>query len=91
MGRQRGGVLKDGAESTGSAGSAVGNQPNLDELTPREHEVLRLLARGYTYKEMAERLFISIKTVETHVSNILRKTQQTNRRSLSRWMERRNS
>lgn len=91
LGRQRGGVLKDGAESTGSAGSAGGNQPNLDELTPREHEVLRLLARGYTYKEMAERLFISIKTVETHVSNILRKTQQTNRRSLSRWMERRNS
>ena len=58
----------------------------LDELTPREKEVLRLLARGYTYREMAERLFISVKTVETHVSNILRKTQQSNRHALSRWV-----
>ncbi|MGV0398633.1 response regulator transcription factor [Corynebacterium suicordis] len=58
----------------------------LDELTRREREVLRLLARGYTYKEMAGKLFISVKTVETHVSNILRKTQHTNRHSLSRWV-----
>ncbi|WP_390625325.1 LuxR C-terminal-related transcriptional regulator [Corynebacterium anserum] len=58
----------------------------LDDLTKREREVLRLLARGYTYREMAEKLFISVKTVETHVSNILRKTQHTNRHSLSRWV-----
>lgn len=58
----------------------------LDELTRREKEVLRLLARGYTYREMAERLFISVKTVETHVSNILRKTQQSNRHALTRWV-----
>lgn len=61
------------------------DQSILSSLTPREKEVLRLLARGYTYREMAERLFISVKTVETHVSNVLRKTQQTNRHSLSRW------
>ncbi|MDN6325854.1 MAG: LuxR C-terminal-related transcriptional regulator, partial [Corynebacterium sp.] len=42
--------------------------------------------RGYTYRERAARLFISVKTVETHVSNVLRKTQQTNRHSLSRWV-----
>lgn len=58
----------------------------LNELTRREKEVLKLLARGYTYREMAGKLFISVKTVETHVSNILRKTQHTNRHSLSRWV-----
>lgn len=80
------------AQPVSGAAAPTSQDPlQLDELTPREHEVLRLLARGYTYKEMAARLFISVKTVETHVSNILRKTQQTNRRSLSRWMERRNS
>ena len=57
----------------------------VDQLTPRELEVLRLLARGYTYKEIASDLFISVKTVETHASNILRKTQQSNRNALSRW------
>ncbi|MEJ6548842.1 response regulator transcription factor [Corynebacterium sp. USCH3] len=62
------------------------DQSVLSTLTPREKEVLRLLARGYTYREMAGRLFISVKTVETHVSNVLRKTQQTNRHSLSRWV-----
>lgn len=58
----------------------------LDALTAREIEVMRLLARGYTYREMASRLFISVKTVETHVSHVLRKTQQTNRHSLTRWV-----
>jgi DNA-binding NarL/FixJ family response regulator len=47
--------------------------------------VLRLLARGYAYKEIAAELFISIKTVETHVSSVLRKTQLSNRHELSRW------
>ena len=59
--------------------------PELDSLTPREMEVLRLLARGYTYREIAEDLVISIKTVETHASNVLRKTQQSNRNALTRW------
>lgn len=59
--------------------------PEVDSLTRREKEVLRLLARGYTYKEIAEDLFISVKTVETHASNVLRKTQQSNRHSLARW------
>ncbi|RDI64401.1 LuxR family two component transcriptional regulator [Nocardia pseudobrasiliensis] len=63
--------------------------PELDSLTPRELEVLRLLARGYTYREIAESLFISVKTVETHASNVLRKTQQSNRNALTRWAHRR--
>ncbi len=63
---------------------AVGD-PELDLLTPRERDVLRLLARGYAYKEIASELFISVKTVETHVSSVLRKTQSSNRHELSRW------
>ncbi|NNG35923.1 response regulator [Nakamurella aerolata] len=59
--------------------------PELDLLSPREREVLKLLARGYAYKEIASQLFISIKTVETHVSSVLRKTQMSNRYELSRW------
>jgi DNA-binding NarL/FixJ family response regulator len=59
--------------------------PELDLLTNREREVLRLLARGYAYKEIAKELYISIKTVETHVSNVLRKLQMSNRYELSRW------
>lgn len=56
-----------------------------DLLTDREREVLRLIARGYTYRETGEELFISIKTVETHVSNVLRKLQLSNRNELTRW------
>ena len=59
--------------------------PELDQLTTREREVLRLLARGYAYKEIASRLSISIKTVESHASAVLRKLQLTSRRELSRW------
>ena len=66
-------------------GSAPINDPELDLLTPRERDVLRLLARGYAYKEIAKELYISIKTVETHVSNVLRKLQMSNRYELSRW------
>ncbi|TQL77057.1 LuxR family two component transcriptional regulator [Stackebrandtia endophytica] len=61
------------------------SDPELDQLTNREREVLRLLARGYAYKEIAKELYISIKTVETHVSNVLRKLQMSNRYELSRW------
>lgn len=59
--------------------------PELDLLTDREREVLRLIARGYTYREVGEELFISIKTVETHVSKVLRKLQLSNRNELTRW------
>jgi DNA-binding NarL/FixJ family response regulator len=64
--------------------------PELDALTRREREVLRLIARGYTYKETAERLHISARTVETHVSAVLRKLQLSGRRELSRWATARN-
>jgi DNA-binding NarL/FixJ family response regulator len=57
----------------------------LDVLTQREREVLRLIARGYAYKEIAKELFISVKTVETHVSSVLRKLQLSNRHELTRW------
>ncbi|MGI8768549.1 MAG: response regulator [Propionibacteriaceae bacterium] len=57
----------------------------LDRLSQREREVLRLIARGYAYKEVARELFISIKTVETHVSSVLRKLQLSNRHQLTRW------
>jgi DNA-binding NarL/FixJ family response regulator len=66
-------------------GAAPISDPELDLLTPRERDVLRLLARGYAYKEIASELFISVKTVETHVSSVLRKTQLSNRYELSRW------
>jgi DNA-binding NarL/FixJ family response regulator len=59
--------------------------PELDQLTPREREVLRLIARGYLYKEIALRLDISPKTVEAHVSAVLRKLQLSSRHELSRW------
>lgn len=59
--------------------------PDLDQLTDREREVLQLIARGYTYRETGQELFISIKTVETHVSSVLRKLQLSNRNELTRW------
>ena len=58
---------------------------DLDRLSQREREVMRLIARGYAYKEVARELFISIKTVETHVSSVLRKLQLSNRHQLTRW------
>jgi DNA-binding NarL/FixJ family response regulator len=57
----------------------------LDRLSPRERDVMRLIARGYTYREAASELFLSIKTIETHVSNVLRKLQLSNRNELARW------
>jgi DNA-binding NarL/FixJ family response regulator len=59
--------------------------PELDLLTDREREVLQLIARGYTYREAGEELFISVKTIETHVSSVLRKLQLSNRNELTRW------
>lgn len=59
--------------------------PDLDSLTAREVEVLTLIARGYTYREAATELYVSVRTIETHVSAVLRKLQLSNRRELARW------
>jgi DNA-binding NarL/FixJ family response regulator len=59
--------------------------PELDQLTARERDVLRLIAQGYTYKEIARELYISVKTVESHVSSVLRKLQLSSRHQLTRW------
>jgi DNA-binding NarL/FixJ family response regulator len=68
-----------------SASPPPASDPELDQLTAREREVLRLLARGYAYKEIARELTISIKTVESHASAVLRKLQLSNRAELSLW------
>jgi DNA-binding NarL/FixJ family response regulator len=68
-----------------SASPPPASDPELEQLTSREQEVLRLLARGYAYKEIARELTISIKTVESHASAVLRKLQLSNRAELSRW------
>ncbi len=75
------------AEAGGGAGGHVkpSFDPELDQLTTREREVLRLIAQGYTYKEIARELFISVKTVESHVSSVLRKLQLSTRHQLTRW------
>ncbi len=70
---------------SGNLPEGTSTDPELDQLTPREREVLRHIARGLTYKEAAARLHISIKTVETHVSAVLRKLQLSNRSELTRW------
>ena len=67
------------------AGEVAVADSELDRLSVREREVMRLIARGYTYKECASELFISVKTVETHVSAVLRKLQLSNRNELTRW------
>ncbi len=68
-----------------AGGSPPRFDAELDQLTPREREVLRFIARGYTYKEVAGELSISTKTVESHVSAVLRKLQLSNRHQLTRW------
>ncbi len=70
---------------TFSADLDTPSDPELDLLTAREQEVMRHLARGYTYKEIARQLTISVKTVETHASAVLRKLQLSNRGQLTRW------
>ena len=69
-----------------AAGGEVAHaDEDLNSLTEREQEVMRLIARGYTYREVGEKLFISIKTVETHVGKVLHKLQLSNRHELARW------
>jgi DNA-binding NarL/FixJ family response regulator len=78
------GFVLDAFAGTGVV-PAEGLDPELDQLSPREREVLRLIARGYTYKEVARDLTISSKTVESHVSSVLRKLQLSTRHELTRW------
>ncbi len=68
-----------------AAGDVATGDDELDRLSAREREVMRLIARGYSYREVASELFISIKTVETHVSAVLRKLQLSSRHELTRW------
>jgi RNA polymerase sigma factor (sigma-70 family) len=83
------GFVLDAFAASDSAGPADGIKPSfdpeLDQLTSREREVLRLIAQGYTYKEIARELYISVKTVESHVSSVLRKLQLSTRHQLTRW------
>ena len=72
-----------------SADLPAPTDPELDQLTPREKEVMRHIARGFTYREVGERLHISIKTVETHVSAVLRKLQLSSRHELTAWAAKR--
>jgi DNA-binding NarL/FixJ family response regulator len=71
------------------SGEPLGADPELETLTPREREVLQLIARGYLYKEIAARLSLSVKTVEAHVSSVLRKLQLSTRHELTRWAQER--
>ena len=68
-----------------AAGETASADDELDRLSAREQEVMRMIARGYAYKEVAAELFLSVKTVETHVSNVLRKLQLSNRHELTAW------
>jgi DNA-binding NarL/FixJ family response regulator len=83
--RLAGFVLDAFAAEPGLVGGPPSFDPELDQLTQREREVLRLIARGYAYKEVASELSISVKTVESHVSAVLRKLQLSSRHQLTRW------
>src|SRR5580698_4394264 len=79
------GFVLDAFAAAPSADVKPSFDPELDQLTSREREVLRLIAQGYTYKELARELYISVKTVESHVSSVLRKLQLSTRHQLTRW------
>ena len=82
------GFVLDAFAAAGPVAAAPAEEatdPGLDLLSAREREVMQLLARGYTYREIGSRLFISVKTVESHASNVLRKLQLSNRNELTRW------
>lgn len=85
--RLAGFVLDAFASAAASGPDAVkpSFDPELDQLTARERDVLRLIAQGYTYKEIGRELYISVKTVESHVSSVLRKLQLSSRHQLTRW------
>jgi len=79
------GFVLDAFAGAGIAAAIADVDEDLDRLTEREREVMRLIARGYAYKEVAKELFISVKTVETHMSSVLRKLQLSSRHELTRW------
>ncbi|MBM9459694.1 response regulator transcription factor [Nocardioides sp. zg-536] len=79
------GFVLDAFAGAGLSADLASVDSDLDRLTEREREVMRLIARGYSYKEVAKELFISIKTVETHMSSVLRKLQLSSRHELTRW------
>ncbi|SDG06948.1 response regulator [Klenkia brasiliensis] len=83
--RLAGFVLDAFAAGPAAPAPAPDVDPGLDLLSAREREVMQLLARGYTYREIGQRLFISVKTVESHASGVLRKLQLSNRNELTRW------
>lgn len=83
--RLAGFVLDAFAAAAQPPSAPVAGDADVDQLTPREREVLQHIARGYMYKEIAQRLGISVKTVEAHVSAVLRKLQLSSRHELSRW------
>lgn len=83
--RLAGFVLDAFANTDAQMASLAGVDKELDQLTTRERQVLRLIARGYSYRDIATELEISVKTVESHVSSVLRKLQLTNRHQLSNW------
>ena len=73
-------------DAFGAGGGEIADADDeLDRLTAREQEVMRMIARGYAYKEVAVELFLSVKTVETHVSRVLRKLQLSSRHELTAW------
>ena len=79
------GFVLDAFARSDPAGPAVEADADLDRLSPREQEVMRALARGYAYKEIAREMGISIRTVESHTSSVLRKLQLSNRHELTHW------
>lgn len=79
------GFVLDAFASDAGPTAEISFDPELDQLTARERDVMRLIARGYTYKETANELSISIKTVESHMSSVLRKLQLSTRHQLTRW------
>jgi DNA-binding NarL/FixJ family response regulator len=78
-------AFRDAPQAAGAPPAAPAGDEDLEQLTPREREVLQHIARGYLYKEIALRLGISVKTVEAHVSAVLRKLQLSTRHELTRW------
>lgn len=79
------GFVLDAFSCDAHAPAPLGIDPDLEQLTPRERQVLRLIARGYAYRDIATELEISTKTVESHVSSVLRKLQLSNRHQLTNW------
>ena len=83
------GFVLDAFSTTDPEVTPPGVDPDLEQLTPRERQVLRLIARGYIYRDIAQQLDISVKTVESHVSSVLRKLQLSNRHQLTNWVSER--